>query len=87
VVIREPTFDRQVTWTGPGFLKVSERDTIEFVIETVPASVEYTIVVRYEPQVLLSIEKLYVFLFISYINLILSCIKRIGLVKDDTHPS
>ena len=51
MVIREPTAGRPVTWTGPGFMRVSEGDSLEFYVDDIATSMEYDIVIRYEPQV------------------------------------
>jgi hypothetical protein len=50
VVVREVLPGRPVTWTGPGFMRVLEGSTLEFVIDDIPLSGEYDIVVRYEAQ-------------------------------------
>ena len=51
VVIREAQPGRPVTWTGPGFMRVSEGDSLIFEIPDIPMSMEYEIVIRYEAQV------------------------------------
>ncbi|KAK2178481.1 hypothetical protein NP493_542g02038 [Ridgeia piscesae] len=50
VVIRESQPGRRVTWTGPGFMRVSEGDSLIFEIPDIPMSMEYEIVIRYEAQ-------------------------------------
>ena len=51
-IIREPIPGRPVTWTGPGFMRVNEGDSLTFkMINDIPVSMEYDIVIRYEPQV------------------------------------
>ncbi len=50
-VIREPQPGRETSWTGPGFMRVSEGDSLEFIVDNLPYSMEYDIVIRYEPQV------------------------------------
>jgi hypothetical protein len=52
VVIREPFRDgRENTWTGTGFMRTFEDSTLEFIIDNIKTSMEYDIVIRYEPQV------------------------------------
>ncbi|KAJ9579192.1 hypothetical protein L9F63_024702, partial [Diploptera punctata] len=52
VVIREPFRDgRENTWTGTGFMRTFEDSTLEFNVDNIQTSMEYDIVIRYEPQV------------------------------------
>lgn len=39
------------TWTGLGFARVLEGSVVEFQISDVPFTMEYDILLRYEPQV------------------------------------
>ena len=48
-----------MTWTGTGFMRVLEGDSITFVVDKLPKSMEYDIVIRYESQV--CTKKLYSF--------------------------
>lgn len=51
VTVREPFRDgREDSWTGPGFMKVFEDDHFEVTIDDIPTSMDYDIVIRYEPQ-------------------------------------
>lgn len=51
VIKRQPFGDRVSTWTGLGFMKVFPGSTLEFDVTDVPESLDYDIVVRYEPQI------------------------------------
>lgn len=50
MTIREPYRDRDPSWTGPGFVRAVEDSSIEFTLSPVAQSMEYDIVLRYEPQ-------------------------------------
>ncbi|XP_022829188.1 laminin subunit beta-1 [Spodoptera litura] len=51
VVIRENyPDDRKETWTGPGFMKLPESSTLVFVINNIQKSMNYNVLIRYEPQ-------------------------------------
>ncbi|ODN04402.1 Laminin subunit beta-1 [Orchesella cincta] len=51
VQIREPYRDgRDSTWTGPGFVRVYDDSYLEFDINDIMRTMEYDLVVRYEPQ-------------------------------------
>lgn len=51
-MIREPYRDgRDSTWSGPGFVRANEDSFIEFDVTDLTTTMEYDLVIRYEPQV------------------------------------
>ena len=50
LLVREPYRDRDPSWTGPGFVRAVEDSSIEFTLDPVGQSMEYDVVIRYEPQ-------------------------------------
>ncbi|XP_056455383.1 laminin subunit beta-4 [Gadus chalcogrammus] len=50
IVPRQRTADRQVTWTGPGFVRVRDGAGLRFTVDNLPSSLDYQLVVRYESE-------------------------------------
>ncbi|XP_061222234.1 laminin subunit beta-4 isoform X3 [Neopsephotus bourkii] len=50
VVFRQPSTDRSVTWTGPGFARVPNGAGLRFAINNIPFAMDFDIAIRYEPE-------------------------------------
>ncbi|XP_015510641.1 laminin subunit beta-1-like isoform X1 [Neodiprion pinetum] len=63
IVIREPYRDgRNTTWTGSGFIRAYEFSNLTFVIDDIVKTMEYDIVVRYEPEIAGPWQKVRIFI-------------------------
>uniref|UniRef100_A0A674AJP4 Laminin subunit beta-1 n=1 Tax=Salmo trutta TaxID=8032 RepID=A0A674AJP4_SALTR len=56
IVPRERTPDVPITWTGPGFVRVLDGAGLRFTVDNLPASLDYHLVIRYEPEVRATIQ-------------------------------
>ncbi|ROL46627.1 Laminin subunit beta-4 [Anabarilius grahami] len=50
IILRQRVSDRSVTWTGPGFVRVQDGAGLRFTVSNIPATLDYYVVVRYEPE-------------------------------------
>lgn len=51
VVERLVTAQETPSWTGSGFVRLREGQTLEFVVTSVPKAMDYDLLLRLEPQV------------------------------------
>ena len=56
IVEREQYPNAPRTWTGGGFLRVSDKSYVEFDIRNIPTTMEYDVYARYEPQAKTAME-------------------------------
>ncbi|XP_074521304.1 laminin subunit beta-4 [Halichoeres trimaculatus] len=50
IIPRQRSADRPVTWTGLGLVRVLEGAGLRFTVENLPSSMDYQLVIRYEPE-------------------------------------
>ncbi|KAI7811799.1 laminin subunit beta-4 precursor [Triplophysa rosa] len=50
IIPRQRTPDKPVTWTGLGFVRVQDGAGLRFTITDIPSTLDYYLVVRYEPE-------------------------------------
>lgn len=74
--IREQQPGRPASWTDLGFARVPEGGVLEFVINNIPYSMDYDLLIRYESQVCKFADNIYNFSLES------SVIKKIKLNPD-----
>lgn len=51
IVPRQRTVDQPITWTGLGLVRVLEGGGLRFTVDNLPSSLDYQLVIRYEPKV------------------------------------
>uniref|UniRef100_A0A672YMI7 Laminin subunit beta-1 n=1 Tax=Sphaeramia orbicularis TaxID=375764 RepID=A0A672YMI7_9TELE len=50
IIPRQRTADRPVTWTGMGLVRILEGAGLRFTVDNLPSSMDYQLVIRYEPE-------------------------------------
>uniref|UniRef100_A0A4W6C4H5 Laminin subunit beta-1 n=1 Tax=Lates calcarifer TaxID=8187 RepID=A0A4W6C4H5_LATCA len=50
IIPRQRTPDQPVTWTGLGLVRVLEGAGLRFTVDNLPSSMDYQLVIRYEPE-------------------------------------
>uniref|UniRef100_A0A3Q1EJI1 Laminin subunit beta-4-like n=1 Tax=Acanthochromis polyacanthus TaxID=80966 RepID=A0A3Q1EJI1_9TELE len=51
IIPRQRSADQPVTWTGLGLVRVVDGAGLRFTVDNLPSSMEYQLVIRYEPEV------------------------------------
>lgn len=51
IVPRQRTPDQPITWTGLGLVRVLGGAGLRFTVDNLPSSMDYQLVIRYEPEV------------------------------------
>lgn len=57
IIPRQRTTDKPITWTGPGLVRVVEGAGLRFTVDNLPTSMDYQLVIRYEPEVIKSCSR------------------------------
>ncbi|XP_044050213.1 laminin subunit beta-4 [Siniperca chuatsi] len=52
IVPRQRSVDQPITWTGLGLVRVLEGAGLRFTVDNLPSSLDYQLVIRYEPEAL-----------------------------------
>ncbi|XP_056307443.1 laminin subunit beta-4 [Danio aesculapii] len=50
IILRQRANEQSVTWTGLGFVRVQDGAGLRFTVSNIPATLDYYVVVRYEPE-------------------------------------
>lgn len=58
IVPRQRTAGQPITWTGQGLVRVQDGAGLRFIVDTLPSSMDYQLVIRYEPEVISQIPDL-----------------------------
>lgn len=51
IIPRQRTTGQPITWTGQGLVRVQDGAGLRFIVDNLPSSMDYQLVVRYEPEV------------------------------------
>lgn len=51
IIPRQRTAGRPLTWTGQGLVRVQDGAGLRFIVDNLPSSMDYQLVIRYEPEV------------------------------------
>lgn len=51
IIPRQRTADQPITWTGLGLVRVMDGAGLRFTVDNLPSSIDYQLVIRYEPEV------------------------------------
>lgn len=51
IIPRQRTAGQPITWTGQGLVRVQDGAGLRFIVDNLPSSMDYQLVIRYEPEV------------------------------------